>query len=111
MRCRKVTHQISAFLDGELTPKEAARIQKHLDACPRCRAEREALERTIHSVKELPLVPAPASLRDNVLAGLEGEAEEKAPVPAPARSRRAARSGFSPAETDPIRPLLGAGIA
>ena len=73
MRCRKVSNQLSAFLDGELPPEETERIQKHLDSCPKCSKEREALERTIRSVQGLPLVTAPADLRERILADLEAE--------------------------------------
>ena len=43
MQCRKVKDQLSAFLDGELPPREAEAVKAHLDVCDKCRTERELL--------------------------------------------------------------------
>jgi len=81
MRCAKVTQQLSAFLDGELTPPQAERIREHLESCPDCRKERQALELTINSVKALPAMQAPSDLASRVMAGIE-EAEAQPAEPA-----------------------------
>ena len=88
MRCEDVRDQLSAFLDGELSPSKAGQIQAHFDSCPACRAEAELLERTIRTVKELPAVEAPSGLREGVLASIkaEGSEGEAAARPAPWRA-------------------------
>ena len=55
------------FLDGELPPREASQVRKHLDACWECRAELKEIEQTIGDcvryrkiVLESGLPPAPA---------------------------------------------------
>lgn len=36
IRCREVLERLSAYLDGELSAREAARIEAHLQGCDRC---------------------------------------------------------------------------
>ena len=38
MRCRKANEYISRSVDGELAGREAARLERHLEACGECRA-------------------------------------------------------------------------
>lgn len=49
---------ISAHLDGELGPGEAAEVAAHLDECAECRSEMEAVASARALVRELsPLTP------------------------------------------------------
>ena len=80
MRCRKVVEQLSAFLDSELSPRQAEQIQAHLNSCPACRKEREGLARTIAAVKDLPTLAAPMDLRDRVMAEIKAAPAKIAPV-------------------------------
>ncbi|HZO88127.1 MAG TPA: zf-HC2 domain-containing protein [Chthonomonadaceae bacterium] len=43
MNCRKVSHLLSAYMDGELPGVEHRQIHLHLNACPECQAEYEGL--------------------------------------------------------------------
>lgn len=64
------SEKIQEFLDQRLTPREEARIQEHLSACPRCRSEMEAWNLLFSELGTLPeLYPTPA-LSEQVLAGL-----------------------------------------
>lgn len=45
MNCGRVSNQLSAYLDRELTGLEMLQIRSHLRDCVRCRAEGEALGR------------------------------------------------------------------
>lgn len=49
MGCEEYTPLISARLDGELTPEEAARLDAHLAECPQCRI----LVRELKELKEI----------------------------------------------------------
>ena len=53
--CRGVERLLLALPDGELAPPEAAELQAHLDACPRCRAEAESLLRFRDLLRAEPL--------------------------------------------------------
>jgi len=46
MGCRDIFETISACVDGEASPEEAARVREHLASCERCRV----LERQMHAV-------------------------------------------------------------
>lgn len=77
---------VSAYLDGELTPLEMADVGRHLEACPACRREYEALRDTGIAIREqLPRAAAPDLLRGRVIAAL---AEARAGAAAPAHTRR-----------------------
>ena len=43
MKCREIQGKLSAFLDGELSEKEASRIAKHLSGCQKCQREAASL--------------------------------------------------------------------
>ena len=45
MNCGRVSNQLSAYLDRELTGVEMLQIRRHLTECDRCRSEHEALSR------------------------------------------------------------------
>ena len=43
MKCEQVQRRISAFLDGELSKKQASRISEHISGCPHCQQEVESM--------------------------------------------------------------------
>ena len=67
MTCREIRQQLSAYLDGELSPEESRSVRAHVASCPACRAELESLRRTIEAVKDLPPVAAPHDLKQRIL--------------------------------------------
>src|SRR4051794_13585025 len=44
MECSQIQDSLSAFLDCEIAPEQAARIELHLEKCAACLRQREALE-------------------------------------------------------------------
>lgn len=56
MRCRKAQEDISRSFDGELEPRRAARLERHLEKCGDCRAFAEDMRRI---VAEAPGLAAP----------------------------------------------------
>ncbi len=57
-RCRQ---DLSAYIDGNLSPREAARVEKHLAACTTCRAELDQLRGMVGMLRDMPAVPLPRS--------------------------------------------------
>jgi hypothetical protein len=51
------TEQLSSYLDGEIGPSHAERIEEHLDSCPACRARLDSMDRL---VAELRCIQRPA---------------------------------------------------
>lgn len=43
-RCSWISRNLGPYLDGELPPGRAQKVQNHLSSCPRCRTEIEALQ-------------------------------------------------------------------
>ncbi len=50
---------LSAYLDDELSPAEAAHVAEHLTSCPECRGQLESLSWTVSYVRSAPRAPAP----------------------------------------------------
>src|SRR5450432_4196251 len=55
VNCRKVSHFLSAYIDGELPGVEHRLIHEHLTRCEECRAEQEGLLYTKRMVSRLRL--------------------------------------------------------
>ncbi len=72
MNCDDVLEWVSASVDGALTPDEAARLQAHLDQCPRCRALQEQLIQIHRACGEMD-DPPPADLPARILARLPAQ--------------------------------------
>jgi len=81
MSCHEIEKELSAYLDGELSPKEAVRVRGHVAQCPACARELERLRRVITAVRELPEVPAPEGLKQKILDELAaGERVRRKPA-------------------------------
>lgn len=68
----QITNKLSAFLDGELDQRGQMEVQAHLETCPACREELEALQRVSHLLHASPqpdFTPA-ASFRDRLMLQL-----------------------------------------
>ena len=66
-----VEDQLTAYLDGELSVVEAARVRTHLTSCADCRATEALLRRTVTELAALPAFEPSAGLRRRVLAEVE----------------------------------------
>jgi copper chaperone CopZ len=65
--CSELFHWVDGLVDGELTPEEAREVERHLEACPPCRSERDsraALKRALSELRR------PASPRRFTVADL-----------------------------------------
>lgn len=64
--------ELSALLDGELAPDEAAAAQAHLRECAFCTSELAAFDRARSAVRSLPMVDPPGALRPRELERRRG---------------------------------------
>ena len=78
MRCRKAQEYISRSIDGELSDRENARLERHLAACGECRALREDLRKIVGGAARLEIPEPSEKVWLNVRAGLEAGAAEPA---------------------------------
>ncbi|MFQ6059548.1 MAG: zf-HC2 domain-containing protein [Anaerolineae bacterium] len=70
---QRIREMLSAYLDGELTPRDRARVERHLGECAACAEDLRTLRWTVGLMKEVPPLPIPRSFT----------------IPAPVAERRA----------------------
>lgn len=64
-QCQDIRPELSAYLDGELTPPQRTDVEAHLASCPRCQQALAELKTLATGVAALPrLVPAPQFLAE-----------------------------------------------
>ncbi|HOB73347.1 MAG TPA: zf-HC2 domain-containing protein [Phycisphaerae bacterium] len=68
MQCRDIKLQIEAWWDRDLPPETAARVERHLETCPDCRAEYGPVTQLLRHPEP---VAVPDGLRDRILAAVE----------------------------------------
>jgi len=79
MRCRKAQGYISRAVDGELSGRESARLERHLAACDECRTLQEDLRKIVAGAEGLGSPEPSDRIWRNIRAGLEaGAARAKA---------------------------------
>jgi len=64
--CGNYSELISAFVDSELSAEETAELQKHLEACPDCRAHLDAIQK-IHAAGTDLLLDVPEGFSTRVM--------------------------------------------
>jgi anti-sigma factor RsiW len=60
---------LSAYLDGELTPRGVEDVRAHLEGCAECRRELQSLSEVRMLVRDLPPVDPPFDLFERMLRG------------------------------------------
>lgn len=94
--CGKMKEMILASLYGELSPEEEKELSRHLDACPGCRAEHEAMSRTLLTMGAKTAADPGAEYWDAYFDKLEKRMVSEdvfAPAKAPAPAREKAPFG------------------
>jgi anti-sigma factor RsiW len=73
MREHRWTHaHLSGYLDHDLAPDEASRVEQHVGICPQCRRVLATLRRTLEGLRALHTEARP-DVADGVLERLRGE--------------------------------------
>ena len=72
MGCRDIRETISACVDGETSPGEAARVREHLASCERCRVLERQMRAVGAGVRQV-RGRVPDRFREEVFARLESE--------------------------------------
>ncbi len=71
MRHRHVAEHYTAYLEDALPERLRQQVARHLDDCPRCAAELEALRATVAALREWSELPVPPEFTVGVRARLE----------------------------------------
>jgi anti-sigma factor RsiW len=72
MNCRDIRETISACVDGEASPEEAALVREHLASCERCRVLERQMRAVGAGVRQV-RGSVPDGFREEVFARLESE--------------------------------------
>ena len=75
--CRGFRKKLSAYLDGEISAKDRAGLEKHLHACPGCQKEIDALSGLRLRLGEVEELPSAPHLWPAVLAAVSPIRREK----------------------------------
>jgi hypothetical protein len=66
------TEQLSSYLDGEVGPLQAERIEEHLETCLACRSQLDAMDRVVaglrHAARPIPPPALAAAVRRRIAA-------------------------------------------
>jgi hypothetical protein len=76
--CDIIQPELSAYLDGELTPHRREQVEEHFAACPRCQEALAELKILAAGVAELPKLPAPPRFLADVRRKIAGGSRPKA---------------------------------
>ncbi len=66
--CTDVRAALQAYVDGDLSPEQAAALKRHLAGCSSCRAELARAQAVVTALKTWPLVPEPPQLTGRIMA-------------------------------------------
>lgn len=80
MNCSNVQNAISAYIDRELTGEQMLSIRSHLNCCPRCAQEHQALSVLKAELVQLPSFEPSAQLEREILQAINREDSEARPV-------------------------------
>jgi len=69
MFTRHVSRQLAAYIDGALSPQEAARVERHTARCAECRAEREQVKFGMEALDCLAVVEPPDAVWTSIERG------------------------------------------
>jgi anti-sigma factor RsiW len=59
--CKILKGMLSPYIDGQLSPSEMERIERHIEECDACRRELESLRAVVSLLHRVPMVALPRS--------------------------------------------------
>ncbi|HEX7279883.1 MAG TPA: anti-sigma factor [Solirubrobacterales bacterium] len=100
---------LAAYMLGALDPREAEKLERHLEGCEHCQEELRWLEPAVHALpEEVERQEPPRQLRESLMAEVRADAQAGA-RPSPARPK-ARRWFLKPAMGFAVLALLVAGV-
>jgi hypothetical protein len=71
MFTRHVSHRLAALIDGQLSPQQAGRVERHAARCADCRAEHERIRLGMELLDHLPQIEPPDGIWTAIEAGFQ----------------------------------------
>src|SRR6478672_4885580 len=78
MNCEEIRPLLSAYYDGEATPDERSRVERHLTGCEDCRHVLAEYRAIGGGMRALPVPVPPAGLRRDVWRTIEAQGAGRA---------------------------------
>lgn len=66
MNCKKVIHELSDYLDGEIAPDLLQELERHLEHCDDCRLVVDTTRKTIEIYCNTEPLPLPQGVRERL---------------------------------------------
>jgi RNA polymerase sigma-70 factor (ECF subfamily) len=76
--CPDVIRLFSRYLEGDISPRTCARMEKHLAACPRCRASCDTLRSALETCRAAPTPKVPPALQEKLRTAIRQVVEPAA---------------------------------
>jgi predicted anti-sigma-YlaC factor YlaD len=70
--CQELVEVVTDYLEGKLSPEEAAVFEAHLELCDGCRTYLDQMRVTIAAVGRIEESDVPPGMRDTLLAAYRG---------------------------------------
>ena len=93
---------LSAYVDGRVSPDERRRLEEHLRSCPACTRKLEGLRTVVAELRQLPPVAAPRSFALSATQVALGGESVRPPSLWAGRQRDASTSRFAPGQLPPL---------
>ncbi len=84
MTCVRAGQGLSAYVDGELSGREALAVRAHVAQCPQCAAERDRLIEIKQALEAMPSLEPPPGLEARLKAAVRAEAATRRQTRVPA---------------------------
>ena len=78
VNCDMLIERLSAYLDGDLSARDCARVASHAKTCPRCTRLTAELRSTVGVCQRAAKTPLPPALRQRAKAGIAKLLKERA---------------------------------
>jgi anti-sigma factor RsiW len=76
-QCYKIQKRLSCYMDGQLPPKQMQKVKEHLQSCPTCKQEYEALLTIKEQISNIPEQPLPSNFQQSLHLRLVEESQKQ----------------------------------
>lgn len=75
--CLKVLELLPRFIEDDFSLEESEAVRAHLQSCPSCREEYDAMRRLVDTLETLPSLDVPSSFKEAVMKHLPSKPDAR----------------------------------
>ena len=79
MNHKEFYEKLSAYVSGDLSEKESAKMKVHLESCNNCKKEYAAMGKMVKLLQAIPKVETPPETYDSLIRRISSLPQEKTP--------------------------------